>query len=63
MRSTPSTAGSVGAATYGAAHPTKRWSYWRVFFLSCAALRGYRGGEDWIVSHYLMETPRPAVRN
>ncbi len=44
-------------ATYGADQATKWWAYWRVFYLSCAELWGYRNGEEWLVSHYLFRKP------
>lgn len=45
------------AATYGEAEARKWWVYWRVFFMSCAELWGYRGGNEWLVSHYLFKRP------
>ena len=45
------------AQTYGPEQATKWWAYWRVFYMSCAELWGFRGGEEWLVSHYLFRKP------
>ncbi len=41
----------VFRAAYGDAAEV-RFHRWRVFFLACAELWGYRGGSEWLVSHY-----------
>ncbi len=41
----------IFAASYGA-EAARRFQRWRVFFLACAEMFGYRDGREWIVAHY-----------
>lgn len=43
--------------TYGEHQATKWWVYWRCFYMACAELWGYNGGDEWIVSHYRFVKP------
>jgi cyclopropane-fatty-acyl-phospholipid synthase len=45
-------------ATYGRDEAVKWWVYWRIFFMSCAELWGFRNGQEWFVSHYLFAKPK-----
>ena len=49
------------AGVFGDAEALRWLQRWRIFFLACAELFGYAGGEEWGGSHYLFEKrERPA---
>lgn len=43
--------------TYGKGQALCWFTRWRLFYLSCAELFRYEGGEQWGVSHFLFEKP------
>ncbi len=42
-------------SVYGARHARRWLNRWRMFFLACSELFGHGGGDEWFVSHYLLE--------
>lgn len=43
--------------TYGEDQAVKWWSYWRIFYMACAELWGWKNGTEWFVSHYRFVKP------
>jgi cyclopropane-fatty-acyl-phospholipid synthase len=40
------------STTHGPAHADRWYHRWRLFFLACEELFGYRDGSEWLVGHY-----------
>jgi cyclopropane-fatty-acyl-phospholipid synthase len=47
----------VMAQVYGAPDAVKWAQRWRIFFMACAELWGFRQGSEWLVSHYRLRRP------
>ncbi|KAG9882105.1 hypothetical protein KCU94_g19523, partial [Aureobasidium melanogenum] len=43
--------------TYGKEKALTWFHRWQIFYLACAELFAYNGGEEWGVCHYLFEKP------
>jgi cyclopropane-fatty-acyl-phospholipid synthase len=44
----------IFADAYGPGEARKHYHYWRIFFMACAELFGFRDGNEWFVVHSLL---------
>jgi cyclopropane-fatty-acyl-phospholipid synthase len=51
----------VLVATYGDGEARKWWMRWRMFFMACAELFAFNGGQEWWVSHYRFVRRRSGI--
>ena len=49
---------AVLTQAYGAAGAARWFQRWRMFWMACAELFGYSGGNEWLVAHYRFSTSR-----
>lgn len=52
----------VMAEIYGSADADRWLNRWRIFFMACAELFGYKGGSEWMVAHYRFVKPHRDVQ-
>jgi cyclopropane-fatty-acyl-phospholipid synthase len=49
---------AVLTEAYGAAEAARWFQRWRMFWMACAELFGYSGGDEWLVAHYRFSNAR-----
>ena len=55
MDAQPEVIRAILASGYGSDQVELWWHRWRIFFLACAELFAFDGGQEWHVGHYRFE--------